>query len=106
MRTSRHKIVFSVVGVLAAALLAGCGQPADEHAGAGQAAPAAGTHTITDSTGTAVTVPDTVSRIADAWPAHNEVVQMLGAGDRIVATVLTHQSTPWLYTVQPSLDNA
>jgi iron complex transport system substrate-binding protein len=106
MRTSRHKIVFSVVGVLAAALLAGCGRPADEHAGAGQAAPAAGTHTITDSTGTAVTLPDTVSRIADAWPAHNEVVQMLGAGDRIVATVLTHQSTPWLYTVQPSLDNA
>jgi iron complex transport system ATP-binding protein len=106
MRTPRHKIVLSVVGVLAAALVAGCGLPADEHAGAGQAAPAAGTRTITDSTGTAVTVPDTVSRIADAWPAHNEVVQMLGAGDRIVATVLTHESTPWLYTVQPSLDNA
>ena len=59
---------------------------------------------VTDSTGTAVTVPNSVTRIADAWPAHNEVVQMLGAGDKIVATVLTPAS--WLYTIDPALRQA
>ena len=61
------------------------------------------THMVTDSTGTAVTVPNTIARIADAWPAHNEVVQMLGAGNEIVATVLTLASVPWLYAIDPSL---
>ncbi len=53
-----------------------------------------------------VTVPATVRRIADSWPAHNEVVQMLGGGDKIVATVLTPKSVPWLYTINPALAQA
>ena len=43
---------------------------------------------------------------ADAWPAHNEVVQMLGGGDKIVATVLKPSSAPWLYLIDPALRNA
>jgi len=45
-------------------------------------------------------------RIADAWPAHNEVVVMLGAGEKIVATVLTEQSRPWLYRIAPTMKKA
>ena len=56
--------------------------------------------------GATVTVPAQVNRIADAWQAHNEVVAMLGAGDRMVATVLTKKLVPWLYTVNPQMDNA
>jgi ABC-type Fe3+-hydroxamate transport system substrate-binding protein len=31
---------------------------------------------------------------------------MLGAGDKIVATVLTPASVPWLYTIDPALRQA
>lgn len=100
MRSSHGPSSLLVAGLLSAALIAGCGQPATDTA----AAPA--THVVVDSTGASVTVPTTVTRIADAWPAHNEVVQMLGAGDKIVDTVLKPSTVPWLYTVQPALNNA
>ncbi|HEY3896302.1 MAG TPA: ABC transporter substrate-binding protein [Pseudonocardiaceae bacterium] len=61
---------------------------------------------MTDSTGASVTVPDTVTRVADAWPAHNEIVQMLAPTDQIVATVLTPSISPWLYVVDPTLTKA
>ncbi|HEX4102436.1 MAG TPA: ABC transporter substrate-binding protein [Pseudonocardiaceae bacterium] len=86
---------------LAATILAGCGRSSS-----GPPSTALNTHVVTDSTGTAVTVPNSVTRIADAWPAHNEVVQMLGSGDKIVATVLTPASVPWLYTIDPALRQA
>ncbi|OSY37753.1 MULTISPECIES: ABC transporter substrate-binding protein [Pseudonocardia] len=84
-----------LAAVLVMALSAGCAQGA---------APAAPPRTVIDATGAAVALPATVDRIADAWPAHTEVVRMLGAGDRIVATVLTRSAAPWLYEIQPSLD--
>jgi iron complex transport system substrate-binding protein len=71
--------VIVALGALSAALAAGCAQPS------GASAAAAGTHQVVDSTGASISVPCTVTRIADAWPAHNEVVQMVGAGDKIVA---------------------
>ena len=38
---------------------------------------------VADSTtGAPVKVPNVITRVADGWPAHIEVVQMLGAGDR------------------------
>lgn len=64
------------------------------------------TKTITDITGKKVEVPLKITRIADSWQAHNEVVTMLGAGDKIVATVLTQKSRPWLYKVNPQMNNA
>jgi iron complex transport system substrate-binding protein len=92
---------YALIGTLVAALVVGCGSPNPP-----AAAPAARTHVVVDSTGTPVTVPTVVNRIADAWPAHNEVVQMLGAGDKIVATVLTPSSVPWLYAIDPALKQA
>lgn len=100
MRSIRVGVALAAAGGLVAALVAGCGQP-------GGAPPAAQpTHVVTDATGAQVAVPARITRIADAWPAHNEVVHMLGAGDRITATVLTPKSAPWLYVVNPALHDA
>lgn len=63
-------------------------------------------HTITDSAGKQVVIPTNVQRIADSWPAHNEVLSMLGGGDKIVATAHTPESKPWLYKVNPAMNKA
>lgn len=62
--------------------------------------------TITDEAGKQVEIPVNVQRIADSWPAHNEVLAMLGAGDKIAATVHTPESRPWLYKVNPAMSKA
>ncbi|BAH06637.1 ABC transporter substrate-binding protein [Clostridium kluyveri] len=62
--------------------------------------------TVTDSSGAKVEVPTNISRIADAWGAHNAVVTMLGSGDKIVATTLNAQLKPWLFKVTPKMNNA
>jgi len=62
--------------------------------------------TITDSAGNKVEIPVNVKRIADAWPAHNEVLAMLGGGDKIVATAHTPESKPWLYKVNSAMNKA
>jgi iron complex transport system substrate-binding protein len=102
---SKHphrKIVMRMLVVaFVVALLAGCGQSGTSPSGS-----AAGTHQVVDSAGASVTVPDKVARVADCWPAHNEIVQMLGAGNKIVATDLTPALTPWLYTIDPALHQA
>lgn len=102
MRSTRGITALISVGGLAAALLAGCGQATTSQPSSG----AWSTHQVVDSTGASVTVPNTINRVADAWPAHNEVVQMLGAGKKIVATVLKPSSVPWLYTIDPALSEA
>ncbi|AIQ11739.1 ABC transporter substrate-binding protein [Paenibacillus durus] len=62
--------------------------------------------TITDTDGRQVTIPSQINTIADAWPAHNEVVTILGAGGKIVSTISTPKSVPWLYKVNPQMKNA
>lgn len=104
-RSFRAITALALVGGLGGALLVGCGSAAPPATGA-HAPPATGTHAVTDSTGASVTVPDTVTRVADAWPAHNEIVQMLAPTDQIVATVLTPSISPWLYVVDPTLNKA
>lgn len=59
-----------------------------------------------DVNGTAVAVPGSINRIADAWPAHNMVVYMLGYGDRIVATSLNKRMWPWFYKINPAMEKA
>ena len=49
-------------------------------------------------------VPPT--RIADLWYAHNASLIMLGAADRIVATVDSPTQQPWMYRVAPELNHA
>lgn len=64
------------------------------------------TITITDGSGAQVKIPSKVTRIADAWGAHNEIMATIGAADKIVATTLTPNVRPWLYKANPVLKNA
>jgi iron complex transport system substrate-binding protein len=56
--------------------------------------------------GKEIAVPRNINRIADAWPAHNMVVYMLGYGDRIVATSLNKRMCPWFYKINPAMEKA
>jgi len=55
---------------------------------------------------TATQPPAPKQRIADAWFAHNAVLVMLGAGDRVVATVAKPEALPWMFKVAPGLGRA
>lgn len=61
---------------------------------------------ITDASGAKVEIPARIERIADAWPAHNEVVCMLGAGGNIVATTTAAAQRPWMKVVNPQMGQA
>ncbi|TWH45529.1 ABC transporter substrate-binding protein [Sporomusa sp. KB1] len=61
---------------------------------------------ITDSAKAKIAIPAKIESIADAWPAHNEVLTMLGAGDKIKATVDIKGARPWLYIVNPAMNDA
>lgn len=100
-RCTRKLLALALAGGMAVVLPAGCGD-----SDSGPSAASTGTHEVTDVTGTRVAVPNAIDRIADAWYAHNEVVQMLGAGDKLVATVLDPAVAPWLYKIQPHLSKA
>jgi iron complex transport system substrate-binding protein len=69
--------------------------------GFGAAAAPAGTRTFTDMAGHTITIPTNVTRIGDAWPANNEIVVLLGAGSKLVATTTVSQSLPWIKTIYP-----
>jgi len=61
---------------------------------------------VSDDAGNTVTVPAQARRIADGWYAHHSLLMTLGAGDRIVATVNHAKDRPWMFTIQPSLNQA
>jgi ABC-type Fe3+-hydroxamate transport system, periplasmic component len=61
---------------------------------------------ITDMAGKKVEIPTNIEKIGDAWPAHNEVLAMLGSGGKIVATIHTAKGRPWLYKVNPQMNKA
>lgn len=63
------------------------------------------TQTITDASGKTVEVPLKIEKIGDAWQAHNEVLCMLGSGNKIVSTILTEKMRPWLYKINPQMKN-
>ena len=62
--------------------------------------------TLTDDLGQQVELSHPARRIADAWYAHHSLLMTLGAGDLIVATVNHPADRPWMFKVQPSLNQA
>ena len=80
---------------------AGASESASASASASSAATA--TQTVTDLKGATVEVPVEVNRIADLWHAHNQVVLMLGAGDKLVGTTENFKNMPWSAIVYPRL---
>lgn len=102
MLKNKGKLKSLAVAVFSAVfLLAGCGQSSTS-----SDSQKPKERTITDSVGQKVKIPDKINKIADSWPAHNEMITMLGAGDKIVATISTPKSVPWLYKVNPHMKNA
>lgn len=68
--------------------------------------PALATRQVVDDAGHVVTVPAHVQRIADSWFAHHSVLMTLGAGSQIVATVNHAESQPWMFKINPTLNQA
>lgn len=97
--------VRNLIAIIFAAvfLLAGCGQSSTDSTKSSEKSQQ---KVITDAAGQKVKVPAKIDKIADAWPAHNEMVTMLGAGNKIVSTISTPQSVPWLYKVNPQMKSA
>jgi iron complex transport system substrate-binding protein len=87
--------------LVAVTLLAGCGR--NDNAGREGKYPEQ--RVIVDMTGKQVTLPPNITRIADMWPAHHDILCILGAGDKIVATV-TYAKKPWMYKVNPQMRQA
>ncbi len=61
---------------------------------------------LRDLGGSQVEIPAHPVRIADLWFAHNEMLVMLGAADRIKMTVDRPDTTPWMFKLAPVLQQA
>ena len=57
--------------------------------------------TIVDLSGRTVTIPAVVNRVATSFPATNQMIYMLGAGDKIVATVMSLAKNKMLVKIYP-----
>lgn len=68
--------------------------------------PALAARQVIDDAGNSVTVPEQVTRIADAWFAHHSVLMTLGAGGNIIATVNHPADRPWMFKIDPALNKA
>jgi iron complex transport system substrate-binding protein len=62
------------------------------------------TRQIIDAAGRRVTIPASVTRVADPWHANNAMVLMLGGADKLVATSSQAKSQPWLRKLYPRID--
>lgn len=63
------------------------------------------TRQVTDITGRVITIPSTVTRVADPWHANNGMVLMMGAAEKIVATTLQAKKQPWFRKLFPRIDH-
>lgn len=67
--------------------------------------PLAATRTITDFRGRVLELPVMPQRIGAGWTAHNTIIALLGAFDRVVGTEshYTPENQPWFYKIFPQL---
>lgn len=86
----------------AAAAAVGCAALAAAGCGAKPAA-APATHVVTDMAGDKVTVPDTVTRIAEQFPAHTVTDLMLGVGGKLDAIPQNVATIPFLKAIDPGI---
>ncbi|MCW4006361.1 MAG: ABC transporter substrate-binding protein [Candidatus Bathyarchaeota archaeon] len=64
------------------------------------------TRAIIDAKGNIINVPDPsdINRIADSWPAHNTVVVMCGAKEKLVATATINTVNPMFQKILPQIE--
>lgn len=72
-------------------------------ASASSASASGSTQTITDLKGDTQEVPTEITSIVDLWHAHNQIILMLGAGDKLVGTTENFKAMPWASVVYPRL---
>ena len=65
--------------------------------------PAPTTQIITDHGGDNVEVPLAINKICDLWHAHNQIIFMLGAADKLVGTTDNFKKRKWANVVYPRL---
>lgn len=63
------------------------------------------TRTITDMAGTEVTIPESVTKVVNLWPASNSVMLCMGAGDLLVGTMDITKQNYWSQLVYPNIVN-
>lgn len=61
--------------------------------------------TVTDMSGTEVTIPKHATKIANAWPSSNSVMLLIGAGDLLVGTMQPTINNEWSQLVYPDIVN-
>ncbi|MCM3886163.1 ABC transporter substrate-binding protein [Frankia sp. R82] len=84
--------------------LAGCSSSGDDSTSASpSASPTPANHVVTDLSGAQVTVPTTINKIAEQFPAHTVTDVMLGVGDKLVAIPQNVSTIPFMQTVQPGI---
>ncbi|MCH5461226.1 ABC transporter substrate-binding protein [Lactobacillus sp. LC28-10] len=93
-------VITALIGLLSVTLIAsGC---SNSHQSARSTAKPA-TRTVTDMSGTKVTIPKKVNRVADLWHANNQTVMLLGGQNKLVATTQMIKKQPWFNTIYPSI---
>jgi iron complex transport system substrate-binding protein len=103
-RRSFLKLGLGTVAVAGMAGLSACGtQNASQGSGASGAN--GSTQEITDLAGNTVSVPTNITKIVDFWHAHNQIVFMLGAADKLVGTTDNFKKMKWANVVYPGLAN-
>jgi iron complex transport system substrate-binding protein len=63
------------------------------------------THTITDMAGAEVTVPTSITKVVNLWPASNSVMLCMGAGDLLAGTMDITKQNYWSQLVYPNIVN-
>ena len=109
----KKALLLLLIFMLSLALLAACGQPAEEGEGEPEAAETetetaeeGGTRTIVDMTGHEVEIPAEVNTYVESWFAHNAVDLMLDKAEGMLITCASPEQHPWMYTVCPNFWNA
>jgi len=63
------------------------------------------TRTITDMAGTEVTIPTSITRVVNLWPASNSVMLCMGAGNLLAGTMDITKTNYWSQLVYPEIVN-
>ncbi|WP_227004812.1 ABC transporter substrate-binding protein [Acetobacter senegalensis] len=92
---SKNRRSFLLAGLLGTALAGAFLSPLSAHS--------AQARTVVDMSGTPVEIKDNPTAIADLWFAHNELLVMLGAADKIKVTAEKPSDRPWLFKIAPVL---
>ena len=99
MRNKKMEMLVLLAVLTVAVCAAGCTSQGTESS-------TSKTRTVVDMTGRTVEVPTEINRIAEQFPAHNEVLLLLGAADRLVASRKTVTDNIWFQKMVPSLKDA